>query len=692
MRIRVDAIGRATMVAGFGVLVAVLAADLRWLQHPERLVVLFAAAALLRAKPLALTKYSYLSGVSVVAVSGALAVGLPATALAIAVGILVTDGWLLDKPVEAAWINASREVLAIVTAFGVYLVVGALVTNGLVGTLGTTTLPAISVFVLAHFGVSRTLQYYSLISRRKLLPDELSLIVRYETLTFVASTLASVIVLLTLEYVSRPGWILVALALAFGALLFRRILEEAIGAEELHKLHAMELIVSSDASMAEAFSQIAALANRLVDWTDFRITSVTQQGTSVVFDDRRGLLTEPTPAPDGLAALRRAAMERGEPQRVVDALRDARVPKGSSGRSALVVPLRFGERTVGLMELEHHKRSMYGLKQQALAQRVAAQLATTMQIQDLRLPLIEAVRRLEGQLATMTDSAQALRRGGESVARLSAEMSQSVAEEEAQAAESRDAADQLYRLTSSVARDAGGAATASERSAGIAHEQRDTVATAIERLVHTKQFVGESAAIMDELSAGTRRINEFVAAIRDLAEQTNLLALNAAIEAARAGHEGRGFAVVAQEIRRLAEQSARASDSASEILTSFASQAQRAAEQMERGRAGLADVESISLSAQRALQAILDASQSAAAWSRRIAEASTEQEGFVASTRERSERLAQISAQNRIGATEVSSSTNDQARALAELEGATAELQALVSYLGELARRLTHLR
>ena len=117
-----------------------------------------------------------------VALAGSLAVGLPPTVLAIGVSTVVTDLAWLRKTWQAAAVNAGREVVAVVAAYGVYAAVVR--ASGPPPGLHLETLPALFFYALAYFVFTRLLFYFALIVRGKLEQGERLLILRYECIGF----------------------------------------------------------------------------------------------------------------------------------------------------------------------------------------------------------------------------------------------------------------------------------------------------------------------------------------------------------------------------------------------------------------------------------------------------------------------------------------------------------------------------
>ena len=105
--------------------------------------------------------------------------------------------------------------------------------------------------------------------------------------------------------------------------------------------------------------------------------------------------------------------------------------------------------------------------------------------------------------------------------------------------------------------------------------------TTIKEIEHA---VGDSSRVLEELKNQSRKIGKIVLTITAISRQTNLLALNAAIEAARAGEQGKGFVVVAANVKKLAEQSAKAAEEIGALIGEIQHKTNKAVEEMGLGK------------------------------------------------------------------------------------------------------------
>jgi methyl-accepting chemotaxis protein len=301
------------------------------------------------------------------------------------------------------------------------------------------------------------------------------------------------------------------------------------------------------------------------------------------------------------------------------------------------------------------------------------------------------VAQVKDAVATVTTTSEQLASSGQEMNATTQEISSSI-QQIAQGAQdqvrqmnmaSREMK-KIAEMSESIARGSQLAAEVAEKANTEAKKGGEAAKEAIKKMRESTEVVKQTAEAVKSLGDRSTKIVEITDLITNIAEQTNLLALNAAIEAARAGEHGRGFAVVAEEVRKLAEGSAKAAEQIGTLIREISADIGETVKSMDITSNEVTEASEVVNKALGALENILNSVEDLTSKVGEISAATEEQSMASEKVVKAIDDIAAAAEEAAASSEESNAAIEEQTASMEELSAAAQELANIASKLDEL--------
>jgi methyl-accepting chemotaxis protein len=288
------------------------------------------------------------------------------------------------------------------------------------------------------------------------------------------------------------------------------------------------------------------------------------------------------------------------------------------------------------------------------------------------------VKNLQGEIdksnrmvMSVKEAIQQLSTSANELMAISAQQASGSAEQASAVQQATTTSEEIAATAKQVSENAGRVETLADNAAASSTEGQEAVSTAVGGMSRLKDQVQSIAEAMLELGENSQKIGGIIDIIDEISDQTNLLSLNAAIEAAGAGEAGKRFSVVANEVRRLADRTADATNQVKTLIVQIQQATNSTIMLTEEGSKGVDAASSLVANISEALEKITSA----------VAETTSAASEIKLMTQQQttaSEQMTETIVEVRDVAVQVAASSQETTQSIAELTSLAERLQDLV--------------